>query len=266
MSKANKEQGIAIITGASSGIGREFAYQLKDNPEISEFWLVARRKERLEKLAEELGKACRLFPVDLQSEASSAELFAALADEKPQIKYLVNSAGYGKIGAFHELSPEENLGQINLNIFAVVKLTQACLPFMLPKSSIFNIASVAAFLPQPEFSIYTASKAFILSWTRALAEEKFLREREIQLVAVCPNPVETEFFEVAAEGEEQASGIKSIGVEKVEDVVATALRRAKMKWNVSVSSPWAKLIHLNSKIFPTKLILWLERKLLKIYE
>ena len=144
---------IAIITGASSGMGRRMAIELNDTiPNIEAFWLFGRRVERLEALEKQLTKPCRFFTDDLQTSAARDTLQRALAEEAPEIVFLVNAAGFGQIGTIRGLSLEDQLGMVDLNIGALTAITRLCLPFMAPKSRILNFASSAAFLPQPNFA------------------------------------------------------------------------------------------------------------------
>lgn len=249
---------IAVITGASSGIGEEFAKQIDHLEGLDEIWLLARRKNCLDALARTLAHKVRVFPADLTQPKELREFYKALVKSKAQIKILVNAAGCGKIGYFENLSIEDHLDVIEINCKALVGFTYLCLPFV-HKGIIYQLASVAAFIPQPNFSIYAASKAFVLSFSRALNQE--LRERNVRVVAVCPNPVETEFFKKAGD-ECQASAIKKIGVEKVEKVVATALKKRKTKGDLSLSCFWSKAIYITSKIIPHRFILPLEKRLL----
>ena len=187
---------IAIITGASSGMGRRMAIELNDPiPNIEAFWLFGRRVERLEALEKQLTKPCRFFTDDLQTSAVREILQRALAEETPEIVFLVNAAGFGQIGTIRGLSLEAQLGMVDLNISALTAITRLCLPYMARKSRIVNFASSAAFLPQPNFAVYAASKSYVLSFSQSLAEE--LRSTGIRVTAVCPGPVKTEFFERA---------------------------------------------------------------------
>ena len=163
---------IAIITGATSGMGRRMAIELNDTiPNIEAFWLFGRRLERLEALEKQLTKPCRFFTDDLQTSTARDTLQRALAEETPEIVFLVNAAGYGQIGTIRGLSLEAQLGMVDLNISALTAITRLCLPYMATKSRIVNFASSAAFLPQPNFAVYAASKSYVLSFSQSLAEE-----------------------------------------------------------------------------------------------
>jgi len=188
---------IAIVTGASSGMGADFVRQIDDRNEVSEIWLVARRKDRLEALVKELKHASAvIIEADLTVAAGIALIRERLEAEKPAVSLFVNNAGYGKIGGFAELSRAENLGMVDLNMHALTALTYDVLPFMAEGGSIIQVASLAAFLPIASMAVYAATKAYVLSFSTALSVE--LEGRNISVTALCPGPVATEFFEVAA--------------------------------------------------------------------
>ncbi len=185
----------ALITGASSGIGRELAKLFaRDHYDLV---LVARNSSRLAQAADELqrqfGIAAKSFPVDLTSGSTPQFLFDQLAREGVTIDVLVNNAGYGKLGAFAEVSAEESLGQIQLNITALTHLTKLFLGPMLEKKSgkILNVASTAGFQPGPLMAVYYATKAFVISFSEALANE--LQGTGVSVTCLCPGVTDTEF-------------------------------------------------------------------------
>ncbi len=184
---------IAIISGASSGIGREIARDLAARGEADELWLLARRADRLTALAGELGCPARVFALDLLALETGGALAAALAGEaEATVSFLVAAAGVGYAGAFAEGTAAEAERTVQLNCVALTTLVHTALPYMAAGGRILLLASAAAFMPQPYFAVYAASKAYALSFARALSVE--LRERQISVTAVCPGPVDTEFF------------------------------------------------------------------------
>lgn len=244
---------IAIITGASSGMGRRMAIELNDTiPNIEAFWLFGRRVERLEALEKQLTKPCRFFTDDLQTSAVRDTLQRALAEEAPEIVFLVNAAGFGQIGTIRGLSLEDQLGMVDLNIGALTAITRLCLPYMAPKSRILNFASSAAFLPQPNFAVYAASKSYVLSFSQSLAEE--LRTTGIRVTAVCPGPVKTEFFE-RAETSGHIPFYKYLFMANPEKVCHLALMDSVLGKGMSVYGVSMKLLRILSKLLPTKLIM-----------
>lgn len=186
---------IAIVTGASSGMGREFVRQLGYfYKNLDEIWVIARRKERLEALAKESRVPLRIFAGDLQKKKVYKELRDALEKEQPDLRMLVNSAGFGKSGSVEEISSEKfriQTDMVDVNCRSLTRMTLLCLPFLRAGSRIVNLASASAFCPQPYFSVYAATKSYVLSFSRSLGEE--LRKKGIVVTAVCPGPVDTEF-------------------------------------------------------------------------
>ena len=189
---------IAIVTGASSGMGREAVIQLADRfgGGLGEIWAVARRADRLEELRSQVPVPLRILPLDLQKPDALEQLGWQLKQQKPDVKILVNAAGYGKTGTVGSIAGEEETGMVRLNCEALCGVTSAVLPYMSRESRIIQFASAAAFLPQPGFAVYAATKAFVLSYSQALNSE--LKPRGITVTAVCPGPVATEFFQVAS--------------------------------------------------------------------
>lgn len=245
---------IVIITGASSGMGMEFAKQLdKKLKHIDEFWLVARRKERLEKLDFILRHKCRLFDVDLMNEEEVKRIEEALNGEKEYcIRMLINCAGFGLVGQFNDLEKKEQLQMIDLNCKALTNMTYICVPHMNHNSRIIQLASVAAFLPQQNFAIYAASKSYVLSFSRALNEE--LKDLGITVTAVCPGPVDTEFFDIA-EKHGTALEIKKMVMVEADRVVSDAIFASQMKFGISLCSLPMVLFLGITKFLPHSLVL-----------
>lgn len=245
---------LAIITGASSGMGREFALQLKRGGEADAFWLVARRKDRLESLAEELGCPCRIIPADLTTKEGLDAVSTALEEEKVAVKYLVNCAGYGKYGAFDEVAERDVVGMIDLNIKASVVLTHRILPYMEKGGHIINLGSGSCFTPLPYFNTYASSKSFILHYTKALRYET--KKLGVTATCFCPGWVDTEFLTLAVAQKgvthPKASAYKPLL--KVDRVVAGAIRAAKRGRVMYVTGWYTKLQHLLFKLIPDSLL------------
>ena len=183
----------ALVTGASSGIGEQFARQLSARGHV--LILVARRRDRLEKLADELPGAAHVVPCDLATEADS--LAGRVAELGLEVDLLVNNAGFGTYGHFVELDPKREAEEVRVNCEAVVTLTHAFLPAMLQRrrGGVIVVASTAGMQPIPYEAVYSASKAFALRFTEALSEE--LRGSGVRMLAVNPGPVPTEWQEIA---------------------------------------------------------------------
>lgn len=244
---------VAIITGASSGMGKEFALEIdRKFNSIDEIWLVARRKERLEKLRSEINKPCIIFDEDITKEGFKDSFIKILKQENPRVKMLVNCAGYGIYGNVLEESIKVEKGMIDLNCTALTVVTLATIPYMAKNSRIINMASSAGFLPQPNFSIYAATKSYVLSFSRSLNRE--LKTKEIYVTAVCPGPVRTEFFTIAEKGKEKPAW-KEMFMADADDVVKLAIKDSINKKEVSVYGMAMKLFELITKVLPHKLIL-----------
>ena len=162
---------IAIITGASSGMGRQFVLQAAAMEHYDEIWVIARREERLEELAQMTKTPLRILALDLKESDSLSQIKKMLEERKPLVRLLVNAAGFGKFGPTAGLSDEEVSDMVQLNVYALAVLTKAVLPYMKSGGRIIQMASVAAFQPLPDMNIYAASKAFVLSFSRALGRE-----------------------------------------------------------------------------------------------
>lgn len=250
---------IAIITGASSGMGIECARQIsKKIPCIKEIWLIARRKERMEEFAKGIEVPCKIIEADLMDDEFYKKFEDLLNSSDIKVKMLVNAAGFGKVGCFDEISFWDNSGMVRLNCEALTKLTQVVLPHMSKKSRIINFASSAAFMPQPAFAVYSATKAYVLSFSRALHYE--LKDKEIYVTAVCPGPVATEFFDIAEEGKQRA-WFKNLFMAKCDKVVTKALTDSIDKKQISIYGFWMNSFYKLTKIMPSNFMLSVVSKL-----
>jgi len=190
-------ESVALITGASAGLGVDFARQL--SAQGKQLVLVARRRDRLDALAAELGNA-RAVEMDLSEAGAADRLIADLAAHGEQVDLLVNNAGFGLTGRFAELDGPRQRQMIDLNCGALIELAHAVLPAMIERKQgrILNVASTAAFQPGPGMAVYFATKAFVLSFSEALHEE--VKRHGVTVSALCPGPTATEFGEVAGFG------------------------------------------------------------------
>ena len=245
---------IAVVTGASSGIGREFVRQLGYfYRSLDEIWVIARRRERLEGLGENSRFPVRIFCGDLTKKQIYKDLSAALAGTRPDIRMLVNAAGFGKSGSVEAVAAENIRAQtdmIDLNCRALTKITLLCLPCMGRGSRIVNLASAAAFCPQPQFAVYAATKSYVLSFSRSLGAE--LREKGICVTAVCPGPVDTEFFSVSGG---LTNPLKKLIMAEAEDVVRRALKDSRAGRSLSIFGLPMRAAFLGAKLVPHSLIL-----------
>lgn len=244
---------IAIVTGASSGLGREFVRLIAQKLNtVEEIWVVARRTERLKELEKEVKVPLIPFGLDLEKEDWMGFMEQALKERQPKVKMLVNCAGFGKIGEFDQVSLQQVVGMVDVNCRALTAMTYLVLPYMAENSRIIQLASAAAFLPQPQFSVYAATKSYVLSFSRALYEE--VKGRGIAVTAVCPGPVQTEFFSIAEEKGEIAL-YKKLVMADPKKVVRKAFRDSLQRKSVSVYGGVMKGFSWICKILPHEWIL-----------
>lgn len=245
---------IAIITGASSGMGYEMTLQLdRLLQKTDELWLIARSTDKLEELKGRLRNNVRIIPMDLSKTESFTNFEQLLTSLKPQVRFLINCAGFGYMGAVEKIPWKEQADMIECNCVALTKMTALCLPYLCRNARVIQFASSAAFMPQPNFAVYAASKAYVLSFSRALSEE--LRSRHVYVTSVCPGPVDTAFFD-KAEVHGTTLAIKKHVMETPQRVVERALRDSCRKKTVSVCGLPMRGFYLLSQILPDRLHLW----------
>jgi len=239
---------VALITGASSGLGVEFARELSKKGH--RLVLAARRKDRLDALAAELGNA-RAVAIDLSQPGAVKTLLADLNNAEEQVGTLINNAGFGLRGRFVELDPAREREMIDLNIGTLTELCRAIAPQMVERKSgaILNVASTAAFQPGPNMAVYFATKAYVLSFTEALHEE--LKPHGVNVSALCPGPTRTEFGEVA--------GIKTLGqfdrlAMESEPVVRAGLEGLEANEAVVIPGVTNKLGAWSTRLAPRSLV------------
>lgn len=186
---------VAVITGASSGMGREFVYALDKDEQFDELWVIARRESRLLELQEKCRAKVRPIALDLLDKGSYEAYRSLLEEHKPEIAVLVNAAGFGLFGTFTEMDMEKQLQIVDLNSRALTAMCYMSLPYMGQGSRIYNMGSMSSWQPVPYINVYGASKAYVLNFSRALGVE--LKDRGIRVMAVCPGWITTEFFDHA---------------------------------------------------------------------
>lgn len=186
---------IAVITGASSGMGREFVHHMDQHFALDEIWVIARREERLLELKATCKTPIRPLPLNLLDRESFSVYRALLEEEQPEIQFLVNAAGFGLFGSFTDMDLDAQLDIVSLNANALTAFCYLSIPYMPAGSSILNLASNSSWQPVPYINVYGASKAYVLNFSRALGVE--LKERKIHVMAVAPGWIKTEFFDHA---------------------------------------------------------------------
>lgn len=247
---------IAVITGASSGIGRRFAETIAQyGQSVDEVWLIARHPEALA-----LPYPVKTVALDLSARESYAAYAALLAEEKPEIALLVNCAGYGKFCATTDLPLAQNLNMMDLNCGAVMAMCQESAPYMKPGARIINIASIAAYQPIPYINVYAATKAFVMYYSRALNRE--LKKRGITVTAVCPYWTKTKFFDRAVQKDEPRVVKKYVAMYTPEQIVSRAWRDAKRGRDVSKFGFIARGQMILTKLLPHSLVMsiWMKQQ------
>ena len=243
---------IAIVTGASSGLGKEFVKSLINDKKFDEIFVLARSEDKLNELKNEYGNKIRPYPTDL-SDINNIKTFGKyLGKEDINIKLLVNNAGFAKFCSYEDLSIDESLNMINLNISAVVAMGLVCIPFMSKNSHIINIASQAAFQPVPYQNIYSATKSFVKNYSRALNIE--LKEKGIVVTAVCPGWIKTNLYDRGCINAKKAT-TNFVHMVTPDVVVKKALKDAYDNKDISVYGLYVNACGILSKLLPEKLIM-----------
>ena len=245
---------IAIITGASSGLGTEFAFEVcKQRQDIEEIWLIARRAEKLADVAEKLPIKTKILALDITLPAAQTEYSELLKTEKADVKLLINNAGYGKLGDFDTISPEDNGGMIRLNCEALTVITALTLPFMNENSEIINSCSIASFVPNTRMAVYCSTKAYVMSFSRALRYE--LRKRKINCIAVCPGPMDTEFLKVAGISKGKSRTFDTLPRVNPKIMAAKSLKASAKKRAVYTNLTFYKFYRVLAKILPHSIVM-----------
>ena len=253
---------IAIITGASSGLGKEFVKLLIKDTNLDEIFVLARRKDKLDELISEYGNKIKAYSTDLSDTNNIKSFGKILEKENVTVKILINNAGFAKFCSYNDISIDETLNMINLNVSGVVTMGLVCIPFMSNGSHIINIASQAAFQPLPYQNVYSATKSFVKNYSRALNVE--LKEKGIIVTAVCPGWIKTNLYERGCINAKKAT--TNFFHMVTPDVVAKkALKDAYKNKDISIYGLYVNACGFLSKILPEKLIMkiWLLQQNLK---
>ena len=253
---------IAIVTGASSGLGRAYARQLDRIMKLDEIWLIARREERLQAVAGELGCKGRVLAMDLKRRESTEVLEAMLAEEKPELAALVCAAGFGKFGRGEDMTAQETEDMVALNCRAAVEVARVCLPYLERGGRVLEIASCAAFQPLPGMNLYAATKAFLLRYTQALRWE--LKGRGVKVTAVCPFWIRTEFMDVARDTANPNAVRHTPFAMRPEAVAAWSLTMNGLDVGTVTCGPIPFVMEVGSKVLPACVPMALWDKLRKL--
>ncbi len=243
---------IGIVTGASSGIGREFVYALDKAFSLDEIWVIARREGRLQELQEQCETKIRPLPLDLSESKSFEKYQELLQTEKPEIQVLVNGAGFGVFGPFMDISLKEQLKIIDLNTKALTSMSYISVPYMPKGSHLINIASNSSWQPVPYINVYGSTKAYVLNFSRALHME--LKQKNIHVMAVAPGWIKTEFFEHAVKDDTIKYYDRFYTAKQVVDRTMKDLKKRKM---VSILGFPVRMQVRMVKLLPVKLIMWI---------
>ena len=247
---------IAIITGASGGLGREFVRELNPDTNLDEIYVLGRNENALNTLADEFGDKIKPYIIDLSDRTKIKEFEEYLKEQDVDIKILINNAGYAKFCSYDDISVEQSLDMIDVNVSAVTALSLVCIPYMQKGSHIINISSQAGFQPLPYMNIYASSKAFVKNYSQALNVE--LKSRGITVTAVCPGWIKTPFLNRAEVNAPKSP--RHFWFKVTPDVVARkALNDAYKGKTTSVYGLYVNICRILTKILPEKVVmkLWL---------
>lgn len=245
---------IAVITGASAGLGVEYAKAVdKKRNDIEEIWLIARRQDKLQEVANSLNKKVRILSFDITDSKCVSDYVNLLKSEKADVKLLINNAGFGKLGLFYEISKDDNAGMIRLNCEALTVMANVTLPFMSEGAEIINTCSIASFAPNSRMAVYSSTKAFVMSFSRALRDE--LKPRKINCLAVCPGPMETEFFGVAGIEKGTSHTFDTLPRDNPKKVAENSLKASQKGKAVFADHIFYKFYRVVAKILPTSIVM-----------
>lgn len=252
----DKKKTIAIVTGASGGFGKEFVKLLVQDNSIDEIFALSRSEEKLEELKKELGEKIKPYIIDLSFPEKIKAFGEYLKNQNANVKILINNAGFAKFCSYDDISIEESINMINLNVSGVVAMGLTCIPYMKKGSHILNIASQAAFQPVPYMNIYGATKSFVKNYSQALNVE--LKDKGIHVTAVCPGWMKTNLYERGCVGAKKAPN-NFMFMASPDNVAKQALKDAYKNKDISVYGLHVKIPVIISKLLPEKIIMkcWL---------
>ena len=246
---------IAIVTGATGDIGEEFVKSLL--AETDQVWAVGRSENKLSSLKEKYGDKIVPVRVDLSDRNDIFSFCEKIESEKPEIRYLVNNAGVAKMKPVSDFTLDEISDMLDINDKAATLICRACIPYMVKGSYILNVASASAFQPNPYIALYSASKAYLLSFTRSLNVEN----ENITCTAVCPGWVDTQMLPKQRDGKD----IRYPGMTPASKVVEVALKDCHKGKDVSVCSFYFRYMRFLSKVTPHSIAMKMWVKAIRQY-
>lgn len=244
---------IIVVTGASSGLGREFVLQIDKKEKVDEIWVIARREDKLNELCSLTNAKIIPLVLDLSKQDHLKIYNDKLTQEKPNVKILVNCAGFGKFDHYENVETEVYLNMIDLNCKAMISMVNFTLPYIQKGGKIVNFASFSSFQPVPYINVYGATKAFALSYSRSLNKE--LNYRGIKVLAVCPLWVKTEFFDRAIDENKKPVVISFNALYTPDKIVQKAIKDLYKNKDMSIYGKMAKLQWIVTKILPHKAVM-----------
>ena len=245
---------IAVITGASSGLGLEYAREVYNTRnDLDEIWVIARRKDRLQELKTQLGEKIVPVAFDITDQQAIENYISLLKEKQAIVKLLINNAGFGKLGNFDELSLEENTAMVRLNCEALTAMSAATLPFMNEHSEIVNSCSIASFAPNTRMAVYSSTKAYVMSLSRAMRVE--LKARKINVLAVCPGPMDTEFLAVANIPKGASKTFDTLPRVNARVMAIKSLKASKKGRAVYTNRVFYKFYRILAKILPHSIVM-----------
>lgn len=250
---------IAIITGASAGLGIEFLNQVYTRySELDCIWIIARRADRLNSLAQSFPEG-KVLPIalDLTKDESIHALKHMLCESKAAVRLLINNAGFGKLGNVDELDCIEQADIVALNCRALTAVTALVLNHMESGSTVINVCSISAFAPNPRMTVYSATKAYVMSFSRSLRFE--LKKKNINVLAVCPGPMSTEFLGIAGIGKGDSPTYDTLPFCIPTKVVRGALNACDKRRGVYTPTLFYKLYRVFAKLLPHSLVMYFSK-------
>ena len=251
---------IIVVTGASYGMGKEFLLQIEKKEAVDEIWAIARSRDLLEELQDQVHTPVVPLVLDLTDDASFRIYQDKLSEEKPSIRVLANCAGFGIFDHSENIDPEVQLNMIDLNCRAYTAMCAYSLPYMEKGGKIMNIASCAGFQPIPYINLYAATKAFVLSYTRALNQE--LRYKNIHALSVCPFWTATRFFDRAIDKSKKEVVINYAAMYDPAKVMKKAIKDLYTKKEISCFGFVNQSQHILVRLLPKRMVMstWMKQQ------